>query len=160
MTPEQAQAFATSLDRSARIVLRDSTGPAMAIGPLVLLPRAWLLTGDPRPTIVHECCHVRQYRWCGLGIHPWVGLPLFLVLYGLVLFPLGLAWARYRLELAACAAVWRWQAQQPEWLDGRMLIDSVTPADRVASKAYFFAVPHCWARWGFQRKLGKVLAGG
>jgi hypothetical protein len=40
MTPTEAQAFATSIDRSAKVVLRDGDGPAMAIGPLVLLPRA------------------------------------------------------------------------------------------------------------------------
>ena len=163
MTPTEAQAFATSIDRSAKVVLRDGDGPAIAIGPLVLLPRKWLEGGDPRPTIVHECAHVRQYRWCGLGIHPWVGVPIFFLLYGLVLFPVLLAWARYRLELAAYEAEWRfwwcmWDDKKTgaDWLRGSEF-ERVT--NHISGLPYFFAVPRCWARWGFRRKLEKVLGG-
>lgn len=79
---------------------------ATTIGPIQAYPRNWPKLS--RRLLIHEAQHTRQARWCGLGIHPWVGLPIFAVLYLLVLLPIGFAYFRWRFEINAERASYRW----------------------------------------------------
>jgi len=75
------------------------------IGPVIASPRAW--TALSEGYLVHEATHAADMRKAGLWIHPWVGIVPFGLVYLLFIFPMGLAWARYRLELRADTARWK-----------------------------------------------------
>lgn len=70
---------------------------ATTIGPLQFYPAAWRPETVER-VCIHEGRHTRQARWLGLFIHPWLGLPLFGLLYLLLPLPLGLAYFRALFE--------------------------------------------------------------
>lgn len=72
--------------------------------------------------LVHEARHTKQARWFGLGIHPWVGLPLFAVFYLLLFLPLGFAFFRWRFEIDADLAMYRWALKEgysEDWVRAR-----------------------------------------
>lgn len=134
---DEYQALARSIDPSIRLVTKDSwpwkvmgalamvltfggvryrqflEDFATTIGPIQGYPRHWP-TLEAR-LIVHEARHTRQARWCGLWIHPWVGLPLFGVLYLLIFLPLGFAFFRWRFEIDAERASYRWMLQSGQY---------------------------------------------
>lgn len=58
------------------------------------------ITALPQPEQSHELLHAMQAARLGFG-NVWVGLPAFAVLYFLLPLPVGLAYFRYRFELAA-----------------------------------------------------------
>ena len=133
---EELNRFARTLDPSAVVLIKDDspfmkflnvfvgvfnktfmTTYATTICNRVYIPRSWL-GRDLRRLLVHEVGgHVRQCRACGLGIHPWVGFPIYMLLYAIVFFPLGLAWPRYRFELGADAKAWEWSLDHGESYD-------------------------------------------
>lgn len=83
---------------------------ATTIGPIQAYPRKWkVLSGR---LLVHEARHTRHCRWLGLWIHPWVGLPLYALLYLSVFFPIGLAFFRWRFEIDADKASYRYMLRQ------------------------------------------------
>jgi hypothetical protein len=82
---------------------------ATTIGPLQGYPRHWPALSAR--LLVHEARHTQQARWFGLWIHPWVGLPLYGILYLLLFFPLGLAFFRWRFEIDADKASYRWMLE-------------------------------------------------
>ena len=133
---EELNKFARTLDPSAKILVKDDS-PFMkflnffvrlfnknfmtvyttTICNRVYIPRS-RLGWDLRRLLVHEVGgHVRQCRACGLGIHPWVGFPLYMVLYLFVFFPLRLAYCRYRFELGADAVAWAWSLRNGDTAD-------------------------------------------
>jgi hypothetical protein len=129
---------------------------ATTFGPVQAYPEVWS-AATVESVIIHESRHTRQARWFGFGISPWVGLPLMGVAYLLFFFPIGLAWVRYRLELDAEVARWRF-----------MLLSGANPnlirmhaqnfASLVSGRAYFYSWPASWAKWGFVRKAEKIIA--
>ena len=70
---------------------------AVTIGPLQFYPVTWT-AALVEQVCVHEGRHTRQCRWLGLWIHPWVGFPLFLLLYFLLPLPIGGALFRVLFE--------------------------------------------------------------
>ena len=173
---ERLNEFARTLDPSTKILIKDDsafmkflnvfvrvfnkefmTRYTTTICNRVYIPRSHL-GRDLRRLLVHEVAgHVRQCRACGLGIHPWVGFPIYLVLYLFVLFPLFLAWPRYRFELGADAKAWRWSLDAGESPDSvRARAESF--AKTVSSWDYFKAVPTSWALWGFKRRVEREIA--
>lgn len=115
-----------------RVFLEDY---ATTIGPVQAYPRAWRTLS--RPLLIHEAQHTRQSRWCGLWIHPWVGLPIFGILYLLVLLPVGFAFFRWRFEINADAAAWRW-----------MLRNGAQP-HQIRSRANLFGKKVCGGNYGW-----------
>lgn len=79
---------------------------ATTLGPLQGYPASWSAE-RVEAILVHEARHTRQARLCGLGLHPWLGLPVFAVLYLALPFPLGFAWLRVLFEIDADRAGWR-----------------------------------------------------
>lgn len=173
---EELNAFARTLDPSAVVLIKDDspfmkflnffvrtfnktfmTTYATTICNRVYIPRSWL-GRDLRRLLVHEVGgHVRQCRACGLGIHPWVGFPIYMLLYMLVFFPLGLAWPRYRFELGADAKAWRWS------LDNGESPDSVRErakafARTVGSWDYLRPWPSTWVYNGFMKRVEKEIS--
>jgi hypothetical protein len=169
--------FAHKLDPSAKVLIKDDSllmrflnffarvfnkrfmgGYATTICNRVYIPRSWL-GRDLQRLLVHEVeGHVRQCRWCGLGIHPWVGFPVYMLLYLLVFFPIGLSYFRYRFELGAEEKTWLWAlANRQPVAEIRARSDNF--ALTVSSWDYFKPWPRAWVAKGFKRKLDKVLAG-
>lgn len=138
---------------SVEVFLRDY---ATAIGPLQGYPRAWSVERVER-TLVHEARHTRQARWCGFGIHPWLGLPLMGVLYFAVPLPAGLALGRFLFELDADRASWRHalaSGASPEWVRER----AQEFAGRVCSGHYGWPIPRKLGIAWFRRSAERVIA--
>lgn len=130
-------------------------GYATTIGPIQAYPENWPYW-EVEQLIAHESRHTRQFRWFGLGIHPWVGLVPMALFYLLFPLPVFVGWVRYRLELDAAASEWWYMlnhgATKPE-----VIMRALHFAELIASPAYGYAVPFKWARWGFMRKVDKVI---
>lgn len=129
---------------------------ATAIGPLQGYPRGWSVERVER-TLVHEARHTRQARWCGLGIHPWLGLPLFGLLYLGLPLPAGFAVARFLFELDADRAAWRHalaSGASPEWVRVR----AAAFAAHVCSGHYGWPLPRKLGVACFARSAERVIA--
>jgi hypothetical protein len=151
--------IAVFVDRQAFL-----TRYATTIGPVQAYPKEWSIE-QVLSVGFHESRHTRQARVCGwfvpvLGwippLAPWAGLPIMFVLWCLLPIPIFLAWARYRLELDADAHRWKRELERGA-LAERVAQRADSFAKTVSSKSYGWAVPQCWALWGFRRKLQKVL---
>jgi hypothetical protein len=162
------EAFATALDPTARLAVKQSrlwgiTSAlkrfATTIGRTVYIPEGWTVD-QARGVLPHEVLgHVRQFRWAGLGAHPTAGIfpGMFLVyVWGLV-FPVLLAWGRYRCELHADAASWAYHLRKRLWTPNDVLARAERFAETVSSSAYAWAWPRRWAVWGFLRRARKVI---
>ena len=149
---EELQRECTSIYKPARLVpLNTPNDMAITVGPWILIPKDWSVY-SVRNVMEHECRHAQQYQWCGFGIHPIVGIPLFLLIYGLVLLPCFLALPRVFFELDAMA----WSTRR-KLRDGRMnTADARAKATRFA-KAVFswkYGKPFFWSlgrRWFINR---------
>jgi hypothetical protein len=136
-------AVATGGGISRRTFLEDY---ATTLGPLHGYPAGWSAE-RVEATLVHEARHTRQARWCGLGLHPWLGMPLFAALYLALPLPVGLGLARLLFELDADRAGWR-----------HALAAGATP-DAVRARAREFAGRVCSGHYGWPvpRRLGTAL---
>jgi hypothetical protein len=129
---------------------------ATTLGPLQGYPAAWSVE-RVEAILVHEARHTRQARWCGLGIHPWLGLPLFAVLYLALPLPMGLAWLRLLFELDADRAAWRHALRRgasPEEIRAR----ARAFARVVCSGAYGWSLPRRIGVRVFERAAERVIA--
>lgn len=128
---------------SRRTFLEDY---ATTLGPLHGYPAGWSVE-RVEATLVHEARHTRQARWCGLGIHPWLGMPLFAVLYLALPLPVGLGFARLFFEIDADRAAWR-----------HALAAGASP-DAIRARAREFAGRVCSGHYGWPvpRRLGIAL---
>lgn len=132
---------------------------ATTIGPWVGIPEGWLRTDSASPSvIVHESGgHVKQFAFAGWFI-PIIGwffgrkvraaagaLPMLLV-YGVVVFPIGLAICRLLLEIDAEKAAWRWELKQGASAEG-VLLRARDFGETVCGPAYL---------WSWPRFLGGV----
>jgi len=115
---------------------------ATTLGPVQAYPAYW-----PRldgPLLIHEATHTRDARWCGFGIHPWVGLPVYALLYLLFVLPLGFAVARWRFEIRAEKKAYVWalnHGYSESW---------------VRSRAKSFGQKVCGADYGWSWLFGGV----
>jgi len=136
-------AIATVGGISRRTFLEDY---ATTLGPLHGYPAGWSAE-RVEATLVHEARHTRQARLCGLGLHPWLGLPLFAALYLALPLPVGLGLARLLFELDADRAAWR------------RALAAGAPPDQVRARAREFAARVCSGHYGWPvpRRLGVAL---
>jgi hypothetical protein len=130
---------------------------AQTVGPLVGIPDAWSEEQAHR-VISHEVGgHVRQFRAFGLWIHPWVGLPLMAVVYGLLFFPIFLAYFRYRLELHADSVKWKTLLKERRSTPDQVRARAQRFATTVASWTYLKPWPAGLVKRGFARKAESVI---
>lgn len=139
---------------------------ATTLGPVQGYPRRFARLS--RRLLVHECRHTRQcanLAWFVpvLGWVPWrrwravVGLLPMALVYGLLPFPILLCYGRYRLELDADRAAYRWMLRngyRVAAVRGR----SRHFAARVSSGAYLWCWPAPLVRRGFARAVDAELA--
>lgn len=142
---------------------------ATTLGPIQAYPEQW--PDIPLRLLYHESRHTRQARWLGLGLSPWIGLPLMGVAYLLLPLPMGFAAARFYFERdAELFALDRLRAETPTgaisasnpetgwsmgYQDVRDRLDAF--ADRLSSWNYAWAWPRSWAKRSLEagaRKLG------
>ena len=145
-----------------RLFLQDY---ASVLGPIHAYPRQWDCL--PRPLIVHEVRHTRQFLfagwfvpilgWLGKRSRVWAGmLPVGLV-YILFPLPMFFAWGRFRLELDADSYSWRVSLDR-----GWMTAESVQARARqlgeaISSWAYLKAWPRSWAIAACERRAENVI---
>jgi hypothetical protein len=162
---DRLESFAKTFDSAARLKQKRSfvwklanENAAITIGRTVWLSPKWT-EWQVRNVIPHEVGgHVRQYRYCGFGIHPNAGIPIFLVLYGLVFFPILLAWVRYRFELHAETQEWNYRLEQGQTAPNDVRTGAEKFAIKIASAMYWFAIAKPWVLWGFKRRAEAVIA--
>jgi hypothetical protein len=159
------EAFAKTFDPSARLAVKRSKlwvgglkTNATTLGRTVYIARHW--TSDQvRRVIPHEVLgHVKQFRYCGLGIHPTLGFPGMALIYvwGVIFF-IFLAWGRYRCELHADTVSWRYHLKQRTWGPVQVRHRARQFAKTVSSWSYLKAWPKFWVIWGFKRRAEKVI---
>lgn len=149
--------FAKSLDSSAKVILKDdswlmkviawlfsNSNPefmsrfATTIVRTVYIPEHWLTENkELRPLMCHEVLgHIKQMKLCGLGIHPWLGFPLYTLIYGLLPFIVGIAYFRYRLELACDVHAWKYGLVKEIYTNEYVMIRSESFMETVCSWNY------------------------
>lgn len=130
---------------------------ATTVGPLVLIPDDWN-ANQARSSIPHEVAgHVRQFRWFGLWIHPWAGVPLMGLVYGLLFFPIMLAYFRYRLELHADTQMWRVLLRDGRASSSDVMHRAQRFAATVASWDYLKPWPAGLVKRGFEKAAKQVI---
>ena len=87
---------------------------ATTIGPLQFYPEHYSIKAVQR-IILHESRHTCQARWCGLGIHPWVGLPVYALLYLFLPLPFFIAYPRLWFEIDASRYALRLKQSYQFW---------------------------------------------
>jgi hypothetical protein len=167
-------AFAWSIDGTARVLIKDDSrfmrflavlvrvfnpnfmAYATTIGNRIYVPRS-LLPTDLRRLLVHEIEHVQQCRALGFWLHPWLGFPIYMLLYLILPFPIGLAFWRYWYEREAEARAWRWGldcGESPDSVRDRCDLFS----RKVGSWDYFRPWPRAWVVRGFRRRAEEEIA--
>lgn len=142
---------------------------AIALGPVQAYPRQW--TDLRMGTIIHECRHSWQCEmlgWLipivgwffGRTVRTWAGFPLFLILYFVVLLPIGLSVFKCWFELDADRAKWAWMLIQGE---GPQIVElrAIDFGKTVNGRGYGFAFPWLgrkWFRWAAKRLISKWQA--
>jgi hypothetical protein len=130
---------------------------AQTVGPLVGIPDEWDYDKVCR-LIPHEVAgHIRQFRWFGLWIHPWVGVIPMGIVYGLIFFPVGLAYFRYRLELHADIQRWKVVLRSGDWTPETVLARARRFAETVSGKVYLWAWFKPLVMRGFEKAARRVI---
>ncbi|CAG1009459.1 hypothetical protein MYXO_03870 [Myxococcaceae bacterium] len=145
-------AIATFGGISKRRFLEDF---ATTLGPLQGYPAAWS-AGRVEMILVHEARHTYQARLCGFGLHPWLGIPIFAVLYLALPVPLGFAWLRLLFELDADRAAWRHalaRGASPHEIRARARAFAAV----VCSGSYGWAMPRGIGERVFERAAERVI---
>jgi hypothetical protein len=119
---------------------------ATTLGPIQGYPPSWTVA-QVEGVLIHEARHTWQARMCGLGLHPWLGLPIFGVLYLLAPLPMGLGIARLLFEVDAERTVWR-----------HFLARGATP-EAVLQRAEAFAAVVCSRDYGWSapQRFGRAV---
>ena len=110
------------------------------IGPLHFYPKSKSIAGVLR-SILHEGRHTQQARWCSFGIHPWVGLPIYAILYLLTPLPLGFAYLRCWFESDACMYAWTIGLQLGTYTTDYIHNRAIAFAGTVCSGKYGWSLP-------------------
>lgn len=129
---------------------------ATTIGPLQFYPVTWP-TRSVQRVLVHESRHTRQARWFGLWIHPWVGLPIYVVLYLLLPLPLGLAFFRALFERDAMKYELSVLYRSGSYSDVEVINRANKFGNTVSSGRYGWSLPRRWCVAWFEEAGEEVL---
>lgn len=127
---------------------------ATTIGPIMAYPKEWKFLD--LGLLMHEVRHVKQFRWFGLGIHPWIGFLPMAIVYLMFPIPVGFAYIRYRLELDADRERWIWEFSQKRELK-KIFYGMECFCELVCGPTYGWAWPHKWGKKGFTKVFSEVL---
>jgi hypothetical protein len=126
---------------------------ATAIGPFVALPSEWSLL-HALELLPHECRHVTQFKYAGLG-SAWLGMvPMFLAY--VLLLPVLFNPFRFYLERDADRAYWKWLVEQGR--REQVMLRANSFALKVASRNYGWCWPKSWAVDSFRKAAVQVVA--
>lgn len=172
---EELREVARSFEPSARVFIKDNnflmvlinfvvgrfnkafmTNFATTICRTIYIPRSWL-GKDLNRLLCHECRHITQCRWCGFGLHPWIGFIPYAFIYGLLFFPIMLAYFRYRFELDADVAAWKYSLDKEDATTDGIIKRAERFGGIVGSWDYLQPWPSFWVRWGFKRKAEETI---
>jgi hypothetical protein len=130
---------------------------ATTIGPLHGYPKGYS-TEDVRRVIPHEGRHTQQVRACGLFIPyigPWLGIIPMTILYVLLL-PVGFNWFRYKFELDANVASWKYKVNNMGWSLDAIEVAAYRTAKIVGSRSYGWPLPQKRVIKGFLNSYDKL----
>lgn len=127
---------------------------ATTIGNKVGFPREWSFR-QVDYVMPHEARHVWQGKMCGLGISPWLGLPLFGVIYILLPIPVGCAYFRYLFERDATRVTTKRMKDQGKSIEDAYK-QAVSSAKKVSSSDYLWSVPQSFAVKGYKKMVRDV----
>lgn len=130
---------------------------ATTIGPVMGFPAVWT-AAQVEALLPHEGRHVYHARVLGFYIHPWIGLPLYFILYILVPIPVGFSICRALFELDADRASWLYWYRKGVWDAHMVRARAQAFATTVAGSAYGWSLPGPLVRWLFGRAAEKVIA--
>ena len=129
---------------------------ATTLGPIQGYPPTWTVAQVER-VLIHEARHTWQARMCGLGLHPWLGLPIFGALYLLAPLPMGFGIARLLFEVDADRTVWRHALARGVPPD-EILERAEAFAAVVCSRDYAWSAPAGFGRAIFLRAARREIA--
>jgi hypothetical protein len=123
------------------------------IGPWVFIPRGW--GSISMEFLIHEGEHVKQARRCGFGVSVWLGLPIFAILYGVIVFPVWGAWFRYYFELKADEMAVRFMVMSGQ-VD-RAKYGVARRIEEVSGWGYLKPLPRYFVERGYNKMLENVM---
>jgi len=129
---------------------------AFALGNHIIIPASWPEEFVER-ILPHEKQHVVQQHWLGFGIHPNVGIPLFLFLYFLVFLPVGLALFRLFFEYQADIKETEEMIKKGNLTTVEEIILQVGwYIKTISGRGYLYTCPKFMARWLYYRKIPRL----
>jgi hypothetical protein len=97
-----------------------------------------------RHFVAHESYHVVQFRKLGLWIHPILGIPANILVYGILPLPIFLAYGRYKIEMNAERFALKYYLE--DGATEQQVIDrAVYFAEMITSFRYLWCWPKPWA---------------
>jgi len=122
------------------------------------------------PVLWHESRHVKHSRWLGLGIHPLLGFPIYLLLYAFLPLPVGGALFRALFELDAEAYAWNRMIESNRLISDSNIRESNLTlirslildrakgfATAVSGPMYFFSMPKFIVVWLYEKRARRVI---
>lgn len=173
------EALAKSIDKSAKIYTKDNwfcysvawllfvisfgffkrekflEGFATTIGHMVFIPKEWSYEACEW-TLVHECRHIKQFRVMGLFIHPMAGLPIAMVVYLFLLFPVYLAIGRVLLEYDADVFEYKYMIKEKGVSASTLVAVVVSRAITLSGVGYLFPAPKFLINFLYIRLMNKL----
>lgn len=123
------------------------------IGPIIASPKEW--PSLKQGYLVHEATHAADMRKAGLGIHPWAGIFFYALAYLFLFLPFGLAWFRYKLELRADIARWRYELKTGLRTPREVIIHAAARGKSLSNGTYGYA--WLWSTDGYRKTVEKII---
>jgi hypothetical protein len=105
----------------------------------------------------HEARHTQQFRWLGLGIHPWVGLLPAILVYGFLPLPTMFAYGRFYMEVDADRASWRYKLENNLMNEVDVQMAAMRRAKSLAGPTYFWALRYQESLRRYQKAAAEVI---
>jgi hypothetical protein len=120
-------------------------------------------------TVAHESRHTWQCQAFGWILAPlivpifwrtfraWCGLPFFLIFYIVFPFPVWICWGRFRLELSAAKAEWKYMLKSGVYDENAVLMRAKSFGEAVAGGQYFWPWPKSRVLAAFEKAVTKTI---
>ena len=127
---------------------------AFTIGNYHFYPKEWDKEQVER-TLPHEARHTWQMKKLGFGIHPLLGLPLFLLIYCFLPLPIYFSFGRFYLELDADKAYYKYLLNKEGifYTNHIIYLNKEHRIKSLSGPAYFWAVEKRFALEEYNRML-------
>lgn len=179
---EELQAYARTLDKSITLHTKDhwtqkilcwfiliitfSLGKgwvkrykedfATTLGSLHFYPKRYSYDQVKR-VLPHEAGHTKEFRMYGLWIHPLLGIPGLMLKYGLLPFPIKLAFGRAHSEIFASKFAWTTKIEEGTITAQQIKWQATHLANNVTGPMYLWAIPRSWCLKWYHKTAEKYI---